>query len=120
MHLAGGQREVETFQDLAAIDIDVKVLDLKHYDVSLTSGTDFIILVMPGLTGHPVILLRGYWMPAYAGMNMHYPTLPPAMMPISFCVSAMNSMGRCWSTSRTKPLTISATASSGESPRDRQ
>ena len=29
--LACGQREVETFKDLAAIDIDVKVLDLKHY-----------------------------------------------------------------------------------------
>ena len=37
MHLAGlGSVEVETFEDLAAIDIDVKVLDLKHYDVSLT------------------------------------------------------------------------------------
>ena len=32
MHLAGRQRKVETFQDLAAIDIDVKVLDLKHDD----------------------------------------------------------------------------------------
>ena len=36
MDLALGQLEVEAFQDLAAIDIDVKVLDLKHYDVSLT------------------------------------------------------------------------------------
>ena len=34
MHLAGRQGEVEAFQDLAAIDIDVKVLDLKHYDSS--------------------------------------------------------------------------------------
>jgi hypothetical protein len=29
------QSEVEAFQDLAAIDIDVEVLDLKHYDSSL-------------------------------------------------------------------------------------
>ena len=35
VHLARGQREVEAFEDLAAIDIDVKVLDLKHYDSSL-------------------------------------------------------------------------------------
>ena len=35
VHLAGRQREVEAFEDLAAIDIDVKVLDLKHYDSSL-------------------------------------------------------------------------------------
>ena len=35
MHLAGREREVETFEDLAAIDIDVQVLDLKHYDSSL-------------------------------------------------------------------------------------
>ena len=31
MHLAGGEREVEAFQDFAAVDIDVQILDLKHY-----------------------------------------------------------------------------------------
>jgi hypothetical protein len=35
MDLALWQFEVEAFEDLAAIDIDVKVLDLKHYAVSL-------------------------------------------------------------------------------------
>ena len=38
MDLALGQLEVEAFQDLAAIDIDVKVLDLKHYDFSLSGS----------------------------------------------------------------------------------
>ena len=36
VHLATRQFEVEAFQDLAAIDIDVQILDLKHYDVFLT------------------------------------------------------------------------------------
>ena len=49
-----------------------------------------------------------------------HPTDPSSEMPISFCVSAMNSIGSCCSTSRTKPLTISATASSCERPRDMQ
>jgi hypothetical protein len=35
VHLAPGQREVEAFQDLAAVDIGVKVLNLKHYDFFL-------------------------------------------------------------------------------------
>ena len=49
-----------------------------------------------------------------------HPTDPSSEMPISFCVSAMNSIGSCCNTSRTKPLTISATASSCERPRDMQ
>ena len=36
---------------------------------------------------------------------------------ISFCASTANSIGRCCSTSLTKPLTISATASSSDRPR---
>src|SRR5688500_17544012 len=47
----------------------------------------------------------------------HHPPPPSSEMPISFCVSAMNSIGSCWSTSRTKPLTISAVASSALMPR---
>ena len=47
----------------------------------------------------------------------HHPTDPSRETPISFCVSAMNSIGSCCSTSRTKPLTISATASSSDRPR---
>ncbi len=47
----------------------------------------------------------------------HHPTLPSRLIPISFWVSAMNSMGSCCSTSRTKPLTTSATASSWLRPR---
>ena len=58
-----------------------------------------------------------------AGLCMAYldqPTEPSRLMPISFCVSAMNSIGKCCSTSRTKPLTIIATASSPLKPRCRQ
>src|SRR5690606_22670975 len=46
-----------------------------------------------------------------------HPTLPSSEIEISFCVSTMNSIGRCCSTSRTKPLTMSATASSSFRPR---
>jgi hypothetical protein len=50
----------------------------------------------------------------------HHPTDPSSEMPISFCVSAMNSIGSFCSTSRTKPLTTRATASSSLNPRWRQ
>ena len=50
MHLAGGQREAETFQDLAAIDIDVKVLDLKH-------SFDFLTL-WHQLLFHSIVIAR--------------------------------------------------------------
>src|SRR5262249_38853849 len=45
------------------------------------------------------------------------PTEPSRLIEISFCASTANSIGSCCSTSRTKPLTTSATASSCESPR---
>ena len=46
-----------------------------------------------------------------------HPTLPSREMLISFCASMANSIGRCWMTSLTKPLTINATASSVPRPR---
>src|SRR5215467_5371505 len=46
-----------------------------------------------------------------------YPTLPSSEIEISFCASTANSIGSCCSTSLTKPLTTSATASSSERPR---
>src|SRR5262249_40635461 len=46
-----------------------------------------------------------------------YPTLPSRLTEMSFCASTANSIGSCCSTSLTKPLTTSATASSSESPR---
>ena len=49
-----------------------------------------------------------------------HPTLPSSEMPISFCASTANSIGSFCITSRQKPLTISATASSVERPRWRQ
>src|SRR5205814_1019001 len=48
------------------------------------------------------------------------PTLPSSEMAMSFCASTANSIGKCCNTSFTKPLTMSATASSAESPRCRQ
>ena len=50
----------------------------------------------------------------------HYPTLPSRLTEISFCASTANSIGSCWITSLTKPLTTSATASSSSRPRLRQ
>src|SRR3984957_7825071 len=50
----------------------------------------------------------------------HHPTLPSRLIAISFCASTANSIGNCCSTSRTKPLTISAVASSPDRPRCRQ
>src|SRR6185369_6367252 len=45
-----------------------------------------------------------------AAMSIHHPTLPSKLIPNSFCASTANSIGSCLSTSRAKPLTISATA----------
>src|SRR3546814_7882105 len=50
--------------------------------------------------------------------QLFHPTLPSRLIPRSFWASTANSMGSCCSTSRQKPFTISATASSAESPRD--
>ena len=49
-----------------------------------------------------------------------HPTLPSSEIAISFWASTANSIGSFWSTSLTKPLTISAVASSGSRPRWRQ
>ncbi len=48
---------------------------------------------------------------------LHQPTDPSSEMLISFCASTANSIGSCWMTSRTKPLTIRAIASSSGMPR---
>ena len=52
--------------------------------------------------------------------NGRHPTLPSSEIAISFCASTANSIGNCCKTSRTKPFTISAVASSPESPRCKQ
>ncbi len=51
------------------------------------------------------------------GIFAHHPTLPSRLIPISFCASTANSIGNCWMTSRTNPLTIKATAASSSRPR---
>src|SRR5687768_7562861 len=52
------------------------------------------------------------------GIALGHPTLPSKLIPSSFCASTANSIGSCFSTSRAKPLTISATAASASRPRD--
>ena len=47
----------------------------------------------------------------------YHPTLPSRLTATSFCASTANSMGSSCRTSRTKPLTSSATLSSVERPR---
>ena len=49
-----------------------------------------------------------------------HPTLPSRLIATSFCASMANSIGSACSTSRQKPLTTSATASSSSMPRWRQ
>src|SRR5262249_31801435 len=46
-----------------------------------------------------------------------HPTEPSSETEINFCASTANSIGSCCSTSLTKPLITSATASSADSPR---
>lgn len=46
-----------------------------------------------------------------------HPTLPSRLIATSFCASTANSIGSFCMTSRTKPLTSRATASSSERPR---
>jgi hypothetical protein len=57
--------------------------------------------------------------PAWRSVGRH-PTLPSRLIVMSFCASTANSIGNCCNTSRTKPLTISAVASSADRPRCRQ
>src|SRR5579872_2902240 len=49
--------------------------------------------------------------------GFRHPTLPSSEIAISFCASTANSIGNCCSTSRTKPLTMIAVASSPDRPR---
>ncbi len=49
-----------------------------------------------------------------------YPTLPSRDRATKLCASMANSMGRCCNTSRAKPFTIKAKASSSPMPRCRQ
>jgi hypothetical protein len=61
--------------------------------------------------------LRGGTIVPHVRDDRPYPTDPSSEIVISFCASTANSIGSCCSTSLTKPLTISATASSAGRPR---
>ena len=84
--LAVSHLKVEVLQDFAVADRDVQVLNFQH-----------------GF--NPCGRRRG-----------RQPTLPSSETAISFCASTANSIGNCCSTSRTKPLTITAVASSAVKP----
>ena len=91
MHLAGVNRQIDPLQDLLAVHGGMQVLDLEH-------SVSVILVTL-------VLLFLGQ------------PTLPSREMPTSFWASTANSMGSCCSTSRQKPLTTRATASSSGMPR---
>src|SRR5690606_10745831 len=102
MHLTGRDDEVHALEDFAVLDASVQVADFKDGGGHVFS---------PDTKASPL------WRQPQIALRAGYPTLPSRLIEISFCVSTMNSIGRCCSTSRTKPLTISATASSSERPR---
>src|SRR6056297_3139920 len=55
-----------------------------------------------------------------SALPFHQPTDPSSEIATSCCASMSNSIGSACSTSRQKPLTTSATASSSSIPRERQ
>src|SRR5579871_2332549 len=73
-----------------------------------------------GQPAQPLGLLPGPEVEILVVWDRAHPTLPSSETPTSFWASTANSIGRCCSTSRQKPLTISATASSADRPRWRQ
>ena len=112
VHFAGLHRQGETLQDLAVANPCVKVLDLEHGSV-LSS-------VWPRRAWRRLVVVGHEERRVSRCARLDQPTLPSRLMPISFCVSTMNSIGSCCSTSFTKPLTIRAMASSCGNPRCRQ
>lgn len=74
-------------------------------------------LVTSAIAIHAKKTTAPIWTHILARILTCYPTLPSREIPISRWVSAMNSIGSFCITSRTKPLTMSATASSSFMPR---
>jgi len=108
----------------------VKVLDfqhvIRHCSILVSISVWFAIPAEAGIQGRPAAP-PGPWIPASAGMTGRgrgergdYPTEPSSEIPTSFWASTANSIGSCCSTSRQKPLTTRATASSSPMPRWRQ
>ena len=101
--LAGLHSQIEAVR-IAFPSTDMQIFDFEH-DVSIREDSS-------GISDAVAVII--FVVSCIAGDECwrHHPTLPSSEMPISFCASTMNSIGSCCSTSRTKPLTISATASS--------
>ena len=86
---------------------------LAHVDVAAIAARHFRGLDFGH--GQHRALHRCFWF----GRNRH-PTDPSNEIATRLCASMANSIGRACSTSRQKPLTTRATASSSSMPRDRQ
>src|SRR4029079_8866983 len=121
---APADRKLEPVEDLLAVDLDVQVFyfpQMHSNDFLARPGTplkaacrrvtEFAVHPRPSRRPLRGLLRMGLY---------RQPTLPSKLIEISFCASTANSMGSCCSTSLTKPLTTSATASSAERPRCRQ
>ena len=104
-NLSVPNREVEIIKDLASIDGDAEVL---HFEARLSLSHSIF-------GGRRRIVRLGQ--PNASPRASDQPTLPSSEIAINFCASTANSIGSCCKTSRTKPLTIRAVASSAESPR---
>ena len=117
---AGGDGEVQAVEDLLVLigDLDDQIANFEHW-------FQFRVLcrVMLGLVPEHRRLEsfdsqdRGMARDMPGQHDGRQPTEPSSEIVISFCASTANSIGSCCSTSLTKPLTISATASSSERPR---
>ena len=133
VHLAGADRQVDPFQDLAAVfEPRVQVFDFEHqYPLYLRhpgDGRDHCpghpLLPVPALQPASVDGRVATVDPGHdAGMAVRrrpHPTLPSRLTASSFCASTANSIGSSFRTSLQKPLTISDSASSSDRPRWRQ
>src|ERR1700681_2330931 len=98
--------------------IGIEELLQKRARALLPRPTLGVILGAPGVKLRDSLVERRH--KTLSARRRDQPTEPSRLIEMSFCASTANSIGNCWSTSLTKPLTTSATASSAERPRWRQ
>ena len=128
MHLARGHAERQAVEDRLVGDRRVEVFNLEHRlsrpvhaDRPSRCAERFAAQIrsMPVAESDAcrgVQSARQSTIAIDGHARRHHPTLPSRLIPSSFCASTANSIGSCFSTSRAKPLTISATAASCVEP----
>ena len=114
--------QVETVEDLLALDLDVQIFDFKKRHLSFRFSPRLRNRRSRRLEGRGPLVSRLHpssraLMRPPQNEGIHQPTDPSSLIEISFCASTANSIGSCCSTSLTKPLTTSAVASSADMPR---